>query len=600
MTLIDRLGRTMPDLWQTIGRFPVPVLISLIGTIVVNLDIAGVGPFNLDKAGPYRDEQIYGGLVAGFLASGAAHLYAESRSWSRFAGTLIAILVGGVAFGVCWFLQPLDLRFEFLLPGLVLAVMVAGYVAGTDDNGIWMFNARLALAVILSGLVTVVFGGGLSAIVESIRYLFGVDFDSDIHEHIWVTGATLIGAVYGLSMVSRDLAEDVDPNRTSGLLVSGTSLLLNYLLVPLALIYVVILHLYAGKMAIEWELPKGQVGIMVLIFSLGGAGIWLVASPWRGTGSALLRFFTRNWFLFLIVPLCLLAIGTWRRIADYGVTPERYGLVALGLWVAFLIIWFAVRGRSIRPRVVLGSLCVLLVATSFGPWGAGSVSIASQQSRLAAIMQAEGYFQDGKLSVPETIDAEASGEAHSIVLFLARNRRLDVLAPIFAGTADNPFEGDKANANDVITVLKFTRRTDGAAAGDRGTVIHFSSSGPATLTVPQAGVVSGIIELRMGLPAPDIVPGDDPDFLVDNGVFTIRYRDDRWQMPVEKLLETIRAAPRADFGYPPLVVTVSGEPGDAHLVLLSVNGRLEPDDIRIDHVRAFVLLPAPVNHSQDE
>jgi len=473
---------------------------------------------------------------------------------------------------------------------------VAGYATGGDDNGIWMFNARLALAVVLSGLVTVVFGGGLSAIVESIRYLFGVDFDSDIHEHIWVTGATLIGAAYGLSMVSRDLAETVDPERTSGLLVSGTSLLLNYLLVPLALIYVVILHLYAGKMAIEWELPKGQVGIMVLIFSLGGAGIWLVASPWRGTGSLLLRFFTRNWFLFLIVPLCLLAIGTWRRIADYGVTPERYGLVALGLWVAFLVIWFAVRGRSIQPRVVLGSLCVLLVAMSFGPWGAGSVSIASQQSRLAAIMRAEGYFQDGRLSVPETIDAEASGEAHSIVLFLARNRRLDVLAPIFAGAADNPFEGDKANANDVITVLKFTRRTD----GDRGDGVHFNASGPATLTVPEAGVVSGVIQLKRSPPAPDSADRNDPEIFVEDDVFTIRYRDQGWRMPVEELLETVRTAPRADIGYPPLVVSVPGKAGSARLVLLSLNGRLGADDIRIDNIRAFVMLPASADPRQDE
>lgn len=598
MTLIHRLGRTMPDLWQTVGRFPIPVLISLIGTIVVNLDIAGIGPFDLDEAGPYRDEQIYGGLVAGFLASGSAHLFAESRSWSRFSGTFLAILAGLLGAGLCWFLRPLDLRFEFLLPGLVLSVMVAGYAGGERDDGIWMFNARLALAVILSALVTVVFGGGLSAIVESIRYLFGVDFDSDIHEHIWVTGATLIGAVYGLSMVSRNLAENVDPNRTSDLLVSGTSLLLNYLLVPLALVYVIILHLYAGKMMIDWDLPKGQVGIMVLIFSLGGAGIWLIASPWRGTGSALLRFFSRNWFLFLIVPLCLLAIGTWRRIADYGVTPERYGLAALGLWVGFLIIWFAMRRRTIQPRIVLGSLCVLLIATSFGPWGAGSVSIASQQSRLAALMQAEGYFQDGKLTVPETIDATASGEAHSIVMFLARNRRLDVLAPMFTGAANDPFDGGRnsANANDVITVLKFARRT----TGDRGIVIHFNASGPATLNVPQAGVVSGVIELTRARPAAEIAPGDDPDMRVEDGVFTIRYRDKRWQMPVEKLLETIRAAPRADIGYPPLVVTVAGEAGDARLVLLSLNGRLEPDDTRIDTIRAFVLLPAPAEPLQDD
>ncbi|MCR9139596.1 MAG: DUF4153 domain-containing protein [Alphaproteobacteria bacterium] len=602
MGMIDRLGRTMPDLWVTLGRFPIPVLISLVGTIVVNLDIAGVGSFYVDRSSPYWDEQVYGGLIAGFLASGAAHLYAEGRHWARLPGFLLAVLAGAAAGAICWFLHPLNLQFVFLFPGLVLAVMVAGFTGNGDDNGLWMFNLRLALAVILSALVTVVFGGGLSAIVESIRYLFGVDFDSDIHEHIWATGIALIGAIYGLSVVSRNLSEDFDPQRNSDLLVSGTLLLLKYLLVPLALVYVVILHLYAGKMLVEWELPKGQVGIMVLIFSLGGAAIWLIAYPWRGSGSVLLRFFSKNWFLFLIVPLCLLAIGTSRRISDYGVTPERYGLVALGFWVAFLIVWFVIRRRSIEPRIVLGSLCGLLLVTSFGPWGAGSVSIASQLSRLDGLMRAEGYFQNGGLVVPDTIDEKASGEAHSIVMFLSRNRRLDALAPMFSAADNDPFDGGEKNAsaNDVISVLKFTRWQGDRATGDLEFFVHFSASRPATLDIQQATVLSGVIEMPRADFTPEDSGGADPHLFVENDNLTIRYLGNRWQVPVSRLLETVRAAPRADTGYAALVTPLAGAAGEARLVLLSLNGRLNDDGGRIDYARAMVLLPASVSRLQGE
>lgn len=604
MTLIDRIGRTMPDLWLTIARFPIPALVCLAGAVVINLDIAGIAPFEFDRAGPYRSEQIYGGLVSGFLAAGAAHLYAESRQWNGLTGMLLAFITGALLAAVCWFLRPLDLQFEFLLPGLVLSVMVAGYVSsgGNDNNAIWMFNARLALAVLLSGLVTVVFGGGLSAIVESIRYLFGVEIDSNIHGHIWATGVALIGALYGLSMVSRNLSETFHPERQSGLLVTGTLLLLNYLLVPLALIYVVILHLYAGKMLIEWELPKGQVGIMVLIFSLGGAAIWLIAFPWRGSGSALLRLFSKNWFLFLIVPLCLLAIGTWRRISDYGVTPERYGLVALGLWVAFLIVWFLVRRRTIQPRIILGSLCILLVASSFGPWGAGSVSIANQQGRLTELMREAGYFRDGKLAIPDTIDAKASGEAYSIVIFLLKNRRLDSLAPMFAGTANDPFDGGKSDpsANDVTSILGFAKRQDDGRSDDDKIAVRFHSTGPMTLEVRQAAVVSGVIELAVQQTASGEADETDPALFIDNGTFIIRYQENRWEMKVGKLLETVQAVPRADFEYPPLVVTLPGGDGDARMVVLDLTGKFENGEASISYVSAIVLLPALLSRSPDD
>lgn len=603
MTIIERMARMMPDLWQTITRFPIPVVICMAGATILNLDIAAIGIMDLDSMGPYRDDQVYGGLVSAFLAAGAAHLFAESRGWNHLTGVLLAILAAVLLAAVCWFLHPLNLQFQFLLPGLVLLVMVAGYVrADNGANAIWMFNARLALAVVLSGLVAAVFGGGLSAIVESIQYLFGIDFDSDIHQHIWATGVALIAAIYGLSMVSRNLSEAFDPERQSGLLVTGTLLLLNYLLVPLALIYVVILHLYAGKMLLEWDLPKGQVGIMVLIFSLGGAGIWLIASPWRQSGSVLLRLFIKNWFLFLIVPLCLLGIGTWRRISDYGVTPERYGLVALGLWVAFLIVWFVLRSRSIHPRVILGSLGVLLVAVSLGPWGAGSVSIANQQSRLKSLMQAGGYFQNGKLVIPDTHDAKASGQIYSIVTFLSNNRRLDSLAPIFAGTANDPFDGGKGNprAYDVISVLKLgILPGNGRFSGDR-ILVNFQSTGPMTLDVQQAAVVSGIMELASPPNVPGEVAETNPELFIDNGTFTIRNRENRWEMNVAKLLETVQAVSGADSGYPPLVVTISGRDADARMILLRLTGRIENEEASISYVRAIIVLPANLSRLPDD
>ncbi len=60
-------------------------------------------------------------------------------------------------------------------------------------------------------------------------------------------------------------------------------------LVSPTLAYALILHAYAVKIIVSGSLPKGQVATMVSIFAVAGTGAWLIAWPWRETGTRLLR-----------------------------------------------------------------------------------------------------------------------------------------------------------------------------------------------------------------------------------------------------------------------------------------------------------------------
>ena len=592
MPILDRMGRLIPDLSQVFDRFPVPIVVCVMAAIILNLDIADIETFNPAYWAAFGQERIYGGLLCAFLASGATHLYAEARALPTPKSTLLALGVAVLAMLVCWLLRPLQIQFVFIVPGLVLSVMVAAYLGRKDrTNALWMFNARLALAVVLAGLVTVVFGGGLSAIVESIRYLFGVRFDSFIHQHIWATGVVLVGAIFGLSMVSDDLEEGFLPDGQSGLLVRGTLTLLKFLLIPLALVYVVILHLYAAKMAMDWSLPKGQVGIMVLIFSLGGAGVWLIASPWRQSQSGILHLFHRAWFWSLLVPLCLLAIGTARRISDYGVTPERYGLVALGFWLLLLIAWNAIRRDGLTPRLVLGSLAGLLLLASFGPWGAGAVSIASQKARLLTIMDEQGFFADGSLTVPERVSPEAAQQGYSIIQFLAKNRALDVLEPVLAGFETNPFADPRItpNANDLTMVLNMENQIDAWETSTNTSSLFFQSSAPTTMSVPDGMILSGVHSLIGDQPR-----GTDrtvPHVTMRDGNIVIQIYETEWLVDSARLIEDVRAAFKPADTYPPVTMRIPGEQGEAEIIVLSLDVRTENEESTINYGRILMLLP---------
>ncbi len=581
------------DLTQIVARFPVPLAISVAFAIIANLEIADaldLPSFRWERPsqGVITLDQVYSALASGFFASGAAHLFAEGRRWGRPAGVVLALASAVVVGLICWNMRTLDVQFLFLLPALILAVTVAGYLRrGVNGNALWMFNARLALATLTAVLAMVIFGAGLSAIIESVSYLFGVRIDSDAHEHIWMTGATLIAPVVGLSMVSRDLDEGFDPTDHPGLLVNSISRLLNYLLIPLALVYIVILHLYAGKMLLEWELPRGQVGIMVVVFSIGGTAIWMVASPWRNSGSALVRFFERYYFWFLIVPLILLSIGTWRRISDYGVTPDRYGLVAVGLWIAVLIISFTIVSRSGSLRLMLGSLAIVLAVSAFGPWGARSISADSQFTRLIALMEKQGYFQQGVLTIPASIDADISKEGASIVSYLTFNGHIGKLEPHFSGRPDNPFDGEKeyVRFDEVASLLKFSYQPN----DDRNYRVNFSADGPFVTELSSDTLFSGPHTIKK-----EVQPADRgsavPSIFHDGEKVNISYQDHHWSFDIKTLINEALEAERDDKSEA-LVLPLESDQGAGRLVLIWVSGYVDDDEVDSFTGTANLFLP---------
>ena len=448
--------RLVPDLSSVLARFSVPVLICL---VMFGFFIGDSQNFwGLVTA---LRERVYLAGFVGFFLSGGLYLMAESRDWPRMRAHVAAFAGAGTAALLVWMDPALHIERLFIIPACVLWVMVAAFLnRRAEFAAIWLFNARFLLALLLATIIGLVFSGSLSAIAASLDYLFGVHVRSMTYSQIWGTGVILVAPVYGLSLIPSKLDEKFDLSAGDDLLHRGISVLINYILVPVLLIYVVILHAYALKIGINLKLPKGQIGIMVLLFGLGGTATWLIARPWVDSGTWLLRFFTRFWFWFTLVPVVLLALAVQARISAYGVTPERYGLVLLATWMVIMVVYFAIRRTGMRPQVILGSLALMLFVASFGSWGARGLSISSQMARLGNLMELWGITRNGKVvaqlpaygDVPRQVYANGA----SIVSFLRKYNALDELKPYFDGVKDNPFR--ESNISDYALESRISER----------------------------------------------------------------------------------------------------------------------------------------------
>jgi hypothetical protein len=596
MSLSQRLANLVPDLSHTIVRFPVSCVVAVISFVIINLDISDI--INLITG---REERVYLSLAAAFLGSGAGHLFAEGRGWPAARGTVLAG-AGAALLGVIYFFKDVTAADPmFLFGGTMLLVMTAAYLRkGADERALWLFNARFGLALLLAFVVAVIFCGGISAILASLDYLFDVSVRGTVYEHLWATGATLVGPLYGLSLIPRDLDEPLQFSSPPALVERGISVLINYVLAPMILVYLVILYLYAGKIALAGELPKGQIGIMVLLFGLGGTATFLIARPWAERGTVVLRWFLASWFWLTIVPIVLLVIAVWRRIADYGVTPERYGLVLIALWLAGMVVYFAVRRTHVASRTIMLSLGILLLVSSFGPWGARGLSVSQQLARLEAILSENGYLQNGRLvqtlPQPEKMPIEQSGAGASIVNLLRETESLHVLEPMFDGRADNPFSSGKnlkgwSLASAVNEQLGL--RTVASGGRDGGRYVNFGGNQPTTLAVPANSILYGPFSAsRFARKADPENPLTPVAVIEDRKVLVITRGPAVWRYDGVMLLKELEQRTRAEkTRYQVYHKDLDGPAGMARLLITSANGQLGGQRDQLNSVQMWLILP---------
>lgn len=290
--------------------------------------------------------------------------------------------------------------------------------------------------------------GGLSLLLESCRYLFELAVPDSIYSYIRTTGASLLGPLFALAMVPANADESFVAGVKPELAEKAIFNVLGFALTPLVLIYAVMLHIYAVKIAITATMPKGEVGRLVLTFGIIGTATYMVAYPWREAGLRPVRWFMRSWFWLMVVPTLLLTLAVWKRIAEYGVTPERYFLCLFAIWLAAMAVYMGMARGRMDLRAIPASVAIALLASSFGPWGATSVSIRSQLGEFRQILEKQGIIIGGRLTLE-------SPRVEKFARLVASNQRLDSILEtlygldaldriefIFAGANDDPFLPD--------------------------------------------------------------------------------------------------------------------------------------------------------------
>jgi len=270
---------------------------------------------------------------------------------------------------------------------------------------------------------------GLAAAIGAMNFLFNFKFEWDTFAILWVWIVGVFSTMFFLAGVPGNLsALDGDVTYPKGL-----KIFTQYVLIPLATVYVIILLAYEIKILLAWDLPKGLVSNLILGYAVFGILSLLLVYPVRNQEeNKWLKTYARS-FYFLMLPLLVLlfmAIGV--RVSKYGITEYRYFLMLLALWLTFISIYFlAFKKQNIKLIPI--SLSILTLFSIYGPQSAFSVSLYSQRRLLVNIFKKNNaYLNDKFIPVDSNKISQKDGDRASQELhYLVYEHGLGSLQPYF-------------------------------------------------------------------------------------------------------------------------------------------------------------------------
>jgi hypothetical protein len=312
--------------------------------------------------------------------------------------------------------------------GLHLLVAFAPFTSGGLLAGFWQYNRALFYRFCLSVCYSVVLYVGLAVALLALDNLLGVDIDEELYFRVWIIVAMVFNTWLFIGGVPRDIPGlDSATDYPNGLKVFA-----QFILVPLVVIYLAILTIYLGKIIVTREWPSGWIGYLVSSVAVVGMLAHLIVHPIRElAGNQWVRAYSRWYYVAMLPAIVMLLLAVGKRINQYGVTENRYLLTVLAVWLALISLYFTLsRVRNIKLIPI--TLCVVALATSFGPWGAFAVSHRSQMNRLTGLLEKNDILTEGIVqSAPGEVPVEDRKEISAVLDYLVTTHGTERLAPLF-------------------------------------------------------------------------------------------------------------------------------------------------------------------------
>lgn len=325
------------------------LVLSILGAILVDFDGSRAVEEFLSRFAVTCAIMAAGSLFTEslFLLEGIRTKLKTTLSFWTVKGSLLAVNLGIAIF----FVVALDAEWEEsqeLIARILVVYLVAMILKGIffmikkQKTSFSNYCIRAFGSICRTSVIYSLFALGIMFVMFIFNELI---YDTD--SLIWRLELFLAGGIYAPGLV---LAISRYHEKVSKFM----KVVMAYVLMPILVVAFVVIYLYIFKIVIQWELPSNEVYSILLSLFVYGLPVWTMTATFEN----LLWGKIAKRIPFAFFPFCILqCICLGIRIADYGVTPDRYlGVLFILFELLYLGLYLYKMGRIAEymlPVVVL-------------------------------------------------------------------------------------------------------------------------------------------------------------------------------------------------------------------------------------------------------
>lgn len=259
-----------------------------------------------------------------------------------------------------------------------LLVAFSPFLLKRNEISFWHYNRIMLIRVILTAVFVVCLYIGLSAAAAAIQTLFGMNIPNQFYFDLMVLLFGPVSVIFFCAGIPKNLSQLESSQEFPNVI----RIFVQFVLIPLVIVYFIIMYAYFGKIVMEWNLPKGFLTYFINANLVIGILSYLLIFPYKlHVNNQLITVYLSYFFLVLIPVIGMQLVGIITRLVDYGFTEERYLVLLVALWVVFLILYFQFSKKKNTITIPLSMFVVVLVST-IGPISSQSITKMSQTSRI--------------------------------------------------------------------------------------------------------------------------------------------------------------------------------------------------------------------------
>ena len=423
----EKIKSFLPDMKKAIERFPLTVFCSVVVFILSVYLVENPELKNENLLNELHKMVILLGmsipLTLALELAREKYLSGKNRWVIRFVNALITLVF--IIFYRFYYLSgknsssTLDSLEQLMATGIIffLCFLLVPVIGKKDEE------EKYFQSVIVDKTVTILFSVvlflGLIAVFATIDGLSLIKLDSNIYIETWLFVVFVFSVIFFLSKLKK-----VDESLENYEIHKIFKFLIYFIVIPLITTYTGILYVYFGKMLITRSWPQGLVSHLILWYTIFSLFIMIMVTPMAKKDSVARIF--KKYFPFASLPLLVLSIvSISKRISQYGVTPSRYFVVLLAMWLIFCMVSSIFKARL---SVILISLITVVYISVFTPVNNRRITLMSQNKRFEKILVKHGLLKDGKLVKKPELAKEKKYEVTDVLNYILgiNDRRNDI------------------------------------------------------------------------------------------------------------------------------------------------------------------------------